>query len=120
MIRVFTSKTQVVGEQGEDAAVAWLRSQGFSIVERNVANTHGEIDIVAKKGREMYFFEVKTGRSGALIGPAENLTQSKIRKFLISVEYYALTHKIQDYRIEAIIVNLLANGGVEVARLPLF
>lgn len=120
MIRVFTSKTQVVGEKGEDAAVAWLRSQGFTIVERNVANTHGEIDIVAKKGREMYFFEVKTGRSGALIGPAENLTQSKIRKFLISAEHYALMHQIREYRVEAIIVTIVPGGGVEVARLPLF
>lgn len=120
MIRVFTSKTQVVGEKGEDAAVAWLRSQGFTIVERNVANTHGEIDIVAKKGKEVYFFEVKTGKAHSMFNPAENLTQSKIRKFLISAEYYALTHKIREYRVEAIIVTILPDGAVEVVQLPLF
>lgn len=119
MIRVFTSKTQAVGEQGENAAVVWLRSQGFSIVERNVANRHGEIDIVAKKGKETYFFEVKTGKSGAFINPAENLTHLKIRKFLMSVEYYLLNHKVGEYRVEAIIVKILPGGALEVDRLPL-
>jgi putative endonuclease len=119
MIRVFTSKTQVLGEKGEEVAVVWLRSQGFAIVERNVANSRGEIDIVAKKGKETYFFEVKTGKSGALISPAENLTSAKLRKFLVSVEYYAFTHHISEYRAEGIIVTMDTHGGVVIERLPL-
>ena len=106
MIRVFTSKTQALGEQGEDAAVTWLKKQGYTIMERNVANKFGEIDIVAKKKGIMYFFEVKAGRAGSYFNPAENLTHAKLRKFLISVEHYALVQRITDYRVQGIIVLL--------------
>lgn len=120
MIRVFTSKTQALGEKGEQSAVDWLRAQGFTIVERNVANARGEIDIVAKKGKETYFFEVKTGKSGALVHPAENLSSAKLRKFLISAEYYAFVHSVREYRVEAIIVTIFPKREAKVERLPLF
>lgn len=112
MIRVFTSKTQALGEKGEDAAAKWLLEQGFILVERNVAGKYGEIDIVAQKGSTHYFFEVKAGKSGSWFNPAENLTQAKLRKFLISVEHYALTHTISEYRAQGIVVLLGQSGEV--------
>ncbi|MEK7106423.1 MAG: YraN family protein, partial [Patescibacteria group bacterium] len=42
----------------------FLMKQGFTILERNVANKFGEIDIVAKKKGLVYFFEVKAGKQG--------------------------------------------------------
>lgn len=104
MIRLFTSPTQKTGESGEKAAVSFLKKQGFSIVEQNVANKFGEIDIVAKKGSLRHFFEVKAGKEGGFINPAENLTPLKLRKFLISCEHYALVHQLRDYKVQAIIV----------------
>ena len=106
MIRVFTSATQVLGEKGEDEAVLWLKKQGYKIVDRNVANKYGEIDIVAKKKGIVYFFEVKAGKSGSLFNPAENLTEAKIRKFLISVEHYVFLNRIKEYRVQGIVVLL--------------
>ncbi len=106
MIRTFTSPTQALGEKGEEAAVSWLKKEGFRIVERNVAGKYGEIDIVAKKGKVHYFFEVKAGKAGSWFNPAENLTPAKLSKFLISVEHYVLTHKIGEYRAQGIIVYL--------------
>ena len=106
MIRVFTSKTQALGEQGEESAVVWLKSMGFEVIDRNVGNKYGEIDIVAKKKGIVYFFEVKAGRLGSLFNPAENLTQAKIRKFLISVEHYVFLNRIKEYRVQGIVVLL--------------
>ena len=106
MIRVFTSKTQATGEKGEEASAAFLEKAGYRIVERNANNKYGEIDIVAKFRNTHYFFEVKAGKSGGFINPAENLTKAKLRKFLISVEHYALVHGIRDYRAQGIIVLL--------------
>ncbi len=76
------------------------------VIERNISNKFGEIDIIARKGRRIYFFEVKTGKRGSFVNPAENLTKEKLRKFLISVEHYALVHKVQDYLVQGIIVIL--------------
>ena len=105
-MKQFTSKTQKIGEYGEEQAVVFLKKQGFSIVDRNVSNKYGEIDIIGKKGTIYYFFEVKAGKYGGFVNPAENLTPAKLRKFLISVEHYCFIHKVRDYRVQGIIVLL--------------
>jgi putative endonuclease len=106
MIRLFTSKTQKIGEKGEDIAVKFLKKQGFKIVERNVHSRNGEIDIVATKKKIFHFFEVKTGRQGSWFNPAENLTKDKLWKLFRSVEYYCLKHRIKDYKVQGVIVLL--------------
>ena len=113
MIRQFTSKTQKIGERGEDAAVRYLVKQGFRIMERNIPNKYGEIDIVAKKRGMYYFYEVKTARPGSWFNPADNMTSAKIRKFLISVEYYCLMNTVKEYRARALIVKLPTQEGGE-------
>lgn len=57
------------GKVGEDAAVHWLEGQGYRIVERNVVNHAGELDIVARDGETLCFLEIKARSSGAY-GPA--------------------------------------------------
>ncbi|HEY0980382.1 MAG TPA: YraN family protein [Candidatus Paceibacterota bacterium] len=106
MIRQFTSKNQRIGERGENEAVVYLVKHGFSIVGRNISNKYGEIDIVAKKKGTVYFYEVKTGLEGSWFNPGENMTEKKIRKFLVSVEFYCLVNRIKEYEAEALIVRL--------------
>lgn len=110
-MKVFTSKTQQLGEKGEQAAVTYLKNQGLTIVERNVGNKFGEIDIVAKKGKVHYFFEVKAGKKESWFNPAENLTPAKLSKFLRSVEYYCLINKVADYRAQGMIVLFDQQGN---------
>lgn len=106
MIRIFTSITQEIGLFGENLAAQFIKSNGFKVVERNMSNKFGEIDIVTKKGKIFHFFEVKTGRVGSGINPAENLSKAKISKFIKSVEYYCLVNKIGEYKLQAIIVMI--------------
>lgn len=91
---------------------------GFSILERNVSNKYGEIDIIAKKRGIHYFFEVKAGMQGSWFNPAENLTKAKLRKFFVSVEHYCLTCNIKEYRVQGIIV-LLPRGESGEARIEM-
>jgi len=60
MPKVFTSKTQQIGEIGENIAVKFLMKHGFAILERNYTKKWGEIDIIAKKSNKIYFIEVKS------------------------------------------------------------
>jgi len=113
-MKQFTSKTQAIGKKGEDAAAAFLVKQGYSIVERNVANARGEIDIIAKKKGVYYFCEVKAGMEGSWFNPAENLTKAKLKKFLTSVEHYCYTHAISNYRVLGVIVLLPRDDKEEV------
>jgi putative endonuclease len=106
MIRQFTSKTQQFGLQGEDMAVVFLMKHKFSIIERNSNSRNGEIDIVAKKKRKYYFFEVKTGKEESWFNPADNLTKEKLSKLFRSVEYYCYTRNIKYYSVQGIVVLL--------------
>jgi putative endonuclease len=57
------------GRVGEDEAVRWLEGQGYRVVERNVTNHGGEIDLVARQGETLCFVEIKA-RAGTAYGPA--------------------------------------------------
>jgi putative endonuclease len=54
---------------GESAAECWLAEQGFEILERNVLNKAGEIDLIAREGDTLCFVEIKA-RSSNTFGPA--------------------------------------------------
>jgi putative endonuclease len=57
------------GKVGEEAAVRWLRGEGYLILDRNVTTHAGEIDVVARDGETLVFLEIKA-RGSALYGPA--------------------------------------------------
>lgn len=42
----------------------WLKLRGFRILTRNFRGGGGELDIAARRGRELLIVEVKTARSG--------------------------------------------------------
>ncbi len=57
------------GAAAEDAAEAYLRSQGYRVLERNLTTKLGEIDLLALDGDTLCFVEVKA-RTSAEFGPA--------------------------------------------------
>ncbi|HEV3076041.1 MAG TPA: YraN family protein [Thermoanaerobaculia bacterium] len=64
------TSTHARGRAAEQAAAAWLAAQGYQILERNVVNHAGEIDLVARdSGGVLCFVEVKA-RATATFGPA--------------------------------------------------
>jgi putative endonuclease len=48
------------GAEGEGEAVEYLRSEGYTILDRNFRSKFGEIDIIAEKDGVLAFFEVKS------------------------------------------------------------
>ena len=78
MPKVFTSKSQKLGEIGENIAARFLVKHGFEIVDRNYTKKWGEIDIVAEKDNRLYFVEVKSVSSvgiETLADKRENVTR---------------------------------------------
>ena len=47
------------GVAGEDAALAFLLSQGCKLIARNWHCAYGEIDLIVKNGNMILFVEVK-------------------------------------------------------------
>ena len=55
------AKHNEIGKIGEDLATNWLKTEGFSIIERNYNKKWGEIDIVARGTTgKVHFVEVKS------------------------------------------------------------
>jgi putative endonuclease len=56
------------GDYGEKVAVDWLRTRNCRILGRNFKGRKGgEVDIVAREGKQLLFIEVKTRRKDAAI-----------------------------------------------------
>jgi putative endonuclease len=67
---VRTRSTHARGRAAEDAAVRWLEAEGYSILERNVVNQAGEIDLIARDGGGVLCFVEVKARASAVFGPA--------------------------------------------------
>lgn len=103
MPKVFTSKSQQIGELGEKIAVKYLEKKGYTILERNFTTRIGEIDIIAfsptRVGRHetFCFIEVKsvTREKMEKYGwkPEQNFHTQKLHKMLKTVQYYLSRHK---------------------------
>jgi putative endonuclease len=69
-----------IGALGERIARDWLRAQGAKILYRNFkAPGGGEVDIVAREGRQLLFTEVKTRRAGGPGRPLDAVDRDKQR-----------------------------------------
>jgi putative endonuclease len=69
-----------IGVMGEKIARAWLRANGAKILYKNFkAPGGGEVDIVAREGRQLLFTEVKTRRAGGVGRPLDAVDRDKQR-----------------------------------------
>ena len=71
MTRDGLSTTQK-GARGEEAAASYLESRGWTVLERNFRTRVGEIDIIARRGDQVAFVEVKAWTTV----PREDLARS--------------------------------------------
>ena len=86
------TEKQIRGAIGEQAAVDYLRQQGFMIVERNYRIGRSEVDIIASRYDELHFVEVKTRKYGSLTAPEEALTEQKYRAMHRAASAYMAQH----------------------------
>ncbi len=125
MPKVFTSKTQKIGELGEDIAVRYLERKGYLIVERNYTKKWGEIDIVAKYKNKIYFIEVKSKTVRSLdeikndsYNPAENMHYKKQLRTKRTIQTYLLERRVNiDWQFDLALVFL--EMGSRIARVNL-
>ncbi len=76
-----------LGKRGEQMVVDHLVAQGYAIVERNWRMNHFEVDIIATKGADIAFVEVKTRRDDA-VNPLSAITPQKVRRMASAANAY--------------------------------
>jgi putative endonuclease len=102
-----------IGVSGEDLAAAWYRDRGYEILDRNWRCRQGELDLVARNGRQVVFCEVKH-RTGLGFGtPAEAITYEKKQRIRFLAARWQQAAKPRPGAIRFDVVAVL-DGEVEV------
>jgi putative endonuclease len=101
----------VLGRDGEQAAVSYLESHGFRILDRNWRCADGEVDIVAVERQTFVVCEVKT-RSGTRYGtPLEavgRVKRARLRKLAVR---WLIAHGVRFDQIRIDVIGLLNDGA---------
>lgn len=84
-----------LGAWGEERAAKYLRSKGYTILERNFRCRAGEIDIIALRGGVIAFVEVKLRRDSEFAEAREFVTPAKQRRVILTAEYWLVSHRTE-------------------------
>src|SRR5689334_11770427 len=94
------------GQDAEDAAVGFLRQQGYMILARNYRVRSGEIDIIAREKDTICFIEVKMRRSAVFGLPLEAIPASKMRKLAQVAWHYLAAKRIRQSKSRFDVIGL--------------
>lgn len=88
--------TREIGNEYESMAASYLQNDGYEILERNYRDKLGEIDIVAKDGKELVFIEVKYRLNLSKGDPAEAVDKRKQMRIRNGARGYLYRHHIDE------------------------
>jgi putative endonuclease len=111
-----TNQRKAIGQWGEETALRYLESKGYSIAARNVHTAHGEIDIIAYKEELLVFVEVKTRSSHVFAFPEDSVNVRKQAHLLSAVEEYLQGHpdSANTWQIDVIAIERKPAGKPEI------
>lgn len=96
--------TRAKGNFAEERGCEYLRNKGCRIVDRNVYNRFGEIDIIALRDNVLHFVEVKSATSYEQA--VNNITSSKLQKLHRTIQTYLQQKRLNlEYCIDALIIT---------------
>lgn len=96
-----------LGRLSEDLACAFLRDQGWHVLERNYRAGHKEIDIIARRKWTVAFVEVKARAGDAWGHPLEAITWAKRREIATVARAWMRRNpgSAQEFRFDAIAIT---------------
>ncbi len=102
-----------VGAAGEKAACKYFKKNGYKILACNyryaMGKIIGEIDIIAQKGDEVSFIEVKTRKNEEYGLPCEFVTTAKQQRIIKTAYTYIAEHNL-DLNYSFDIIEVLHDG----------
>ncbi|MDO8452107.1 MAG: YraN family protein [bacterium] len=113
-----TIPPKLLGKQGEDIAVTYLKNHGYRIIERNFRKRYGELDIICLRKYTLVSVEVKTRIDTRYGSPEEAITPRKLRELIRMTQFYSMLHPNlpELLRIDLIAIQLDSFGVVLTLR----
>ncbi|NCO10565.1 ribonuclease HII [Candidatus Saccharibacteria bacterium] len=107
------SSLRTSGAKAEDRVQAYFESQGYEIVARNWRTKWCEIDIIAQKGGELFFVEVKYRKNNSAGGAASAIDARKLQQMHFAAELYISLSPKQTGGVR-LVAALVDNGAVRL------
>lgn len=105
------SSNSSLGETGESIATTFLKGAGFSIVQRNFRCVCGELDIVARDGREIVFVEVKCRKNEDYGPPQLAVTPFKQRQISKAALVWLSKRRLYDAEARFDVIAIVLRDG---------
>lgn len=102
-----------IGAAAEELAARHLLNHGLRIVERNFRVRGGEIDLIARDGKDLVFVEVRLRTHGGFGGAGASITVQKQQRLILAARHYLQTHGEQSCRFDCVLLNALDAKAVE-------
>ena len=80
-----------IGNYFENICKNYLEKNGYNIIDMNYHSRYGEIDVIARKDKDLVFVEVKARKMGSLVKPVEAVDKKKMVK-IIKTAYHFLSN----------------------------
>ncbi len=101
----------ILGRRGEQLAAEYLADRGYRIVERNWRCNLGEIDLIATRGGQTVFVEVKTRSSKAYGHPFQAVTVTKLGRLRRLATIWCAQSPRRPARIRLDVIGIVAPPG---------
>ena len=98
-----------LGKKGEQLAVDYLQTQGYTIVERNYRFEKAEVDIIAKKQDILAIIEVKTRSTKDFGNPQDFVKPKQIQRLVKAVNEYVTVNDL-DVEVRFDIIGIVKTG----------
>lgn len=111
-----------LGKLGEQIAINYLREKGYKILDRNFRwKKLGELDIIAKKGNNVAFIEVKARRKKHLSDfiPEDSITFTKQKKLIKLAQIWLAKQKLNnvDWQIDILAIEVYRSSPPDIRHL---
>ena len=105
------NQAHYLGQTGEEAALNYLKANGYSIRQQNWRYRRIELDIIAETPQYLVVVEVKSRRNTLFKDPFEAVDYAKMRRMVMAAHAYVLRYGInKEVRFDIIEVVSTANG----------
>ncbi len=104
------NSTQGTGKAGEDLAVEFLESEGYTILERNYHFEKAEVDIVAYDNQRFIFVEVKTRTNHSFEESEERLSPEQYKRVMKAGQAWMYERKMEGAPVRFDVVTVLLKG----------
>lgn len=99
------------GTVGEKIAEKYLKNEKYKIICKNFFTRKGEIDIVAQKGKNLVFVEVKTRSNYNYGSPSMAINATKIKHMKIAAGIFLELNRFNKYNIRFDVIEIIINNG---------